>query len=102
MRLLGRSYAIAPSGLIFLIDCLSDIVLNSVREYIFQAEVSMTSIRKGEAEPRPRFRGSRFFHSMDEWYFITRERTVEGPFEHRDEAEKMLETYLNGLGASVH
>jgi hypothetical protein len=39
---------------------------------------------------------------MDEWYFITRERTVEGPFEHRDEAEKMLETYLNGLGANIH
>ena len=77
-------------------------MLNSAREYTFQVEGSMTSIRKGEAELQPRFRGSRFFHSMDEWYFITRERTVEGPFEHRDEAEKMLETYLNGLGANIH
>lgn len=62
----------------------------------------MTSIRKGESEPQPRFRGSRFFHSMDEWYFITRERTVEGPFEHLAEAEEVLATYLTGLDASVH
>jgi hypothetical protein len=39
---------------------------------------------------------------MDEWYFITRERTVEGPFEHRAEAEEVLATYLTGLDASVH
>ena len=68
----------------------------------YQGEVLMTSKRKGESEPRPRFRGSRFFHSMDEWYFVTRERTVEGPFEHQVEAETMLETYLDGLHANVH
>ena len=62
----------------------------------------MTFIREGESEPQPRFRGSRFFHSMDEWSFITRERTVEGPFEHQAEAEKMLQTYLDGLGTSIH
>lgn len=62
----------------------------------------MTVIRKGESEPRSRFRESRFFHSMDEWYFVTRERTVEGPFQHRGEAEKMLETYIHGLDTLVH
>ena len=62
----------------------------------------MTSVRKGEPESQPRFRGSRFFHSMDKWYFITREGTVEGPFEHRVAAEKMLKKYLNGLDATVH
>ena len=62
----------------------------------------MTSVRKGESELHPRFRGSRFFHSMDKWYFITREGTVEGPFEHRVEAEQTLKTYLNGLDATVH
>ena len=62
----------------------------------------MTFIRKGETESLPRFRESRFFHSMDEWYFVTRERTVEGPFEHRSEAEKILETYLNGVDATVY
>ncbi|RLA48439.1 MAG: hypothetical protein DRR04_11170 [Gammaproteobacteria bacterium] len=62
----------------------------------------MTSIRKDESELHPRFRESRFFHSMDQWYFVTRERTVEGPFEHRLAAEEMLQTYLNELDATVH
>lgn len=62
----------------------------------------MASMRKDESEPTPRFRASRFFHSMDKWYFITREGTVEGPFEHRVEAEQTLENYLNGLDATVH
>lgn len=62
----------------------------------------MTSVRKGESESQPRFRESRFFHSMDKWYYITREGTVEGPFEHRVEAEQMLEAYLNELEKTVH
>jgi hypothetical protein len=76
--------------------------VNGIEENTYKGEVLMTSMRKGESEPQPRFRGSRFFHSMEEWYFITRERTVEGPFGHRVEAEKMLETYLNGLDGNVH
>jgi hypothetical protein len=39
---------------------------------------------------------------MDEWYFVTRERTVEGPFKHRVDAKKMLEAYIHGLDATVH
>jgi hypothetical protein len=31
---------------------------------------------------------------MEEWYFLTREGTVEGPYEDRDHAERMLETYI--------
>ena len=57
----------------------------------------MTSLRKGESTPQTRFRANRFFHSMEQWYFITRESTVEGPFEHRDEAEEMLNAYLDEL-----
>ena len=62
----------------------------------------MTDLRKGESEPTPRVRASRFFHSLDQWYFITREGTVEGPFEDRTEAEQNLETYLGGLAELVH
>jgi Domain of unknown function (DUF6316) len=62
----------------------------------------MTSMRKGEIESHPRFRESRFFHSMDKWYFITREGSVEGPFEDRVEAEQMLEVYLDEQEATVH
>ena len=62
----------------------------------------MTEVRKGESEIPARFRKSRFFHSMEEWYFITREETVEGPFEHRAEAEQMLEAYISKMGAPAH
>ena len=54
----------------------------------------MTGIRKGESEAQPRYRKSRFFVSIDKWYFLTREGTVEGPFERRVEAEKNLDNYL--------
>lgn len=62
----------------------------------------MTPIRKGESEVHPRFRANRFFHSMDEWYFITREETVEGPFKHRAEAEEVLEAYIKELNTTAH
>jgi hypothetical protein len=77
-------------------------VLSGVKENTYHGEVFMTSMRKDESESTPRFRVSRFFHSMDKWYFITREGTVEGPFDHRAEAEQTLENYLNGLDATVH
>jgi hypothetical protein len=77
-------------------------VLNSVKGDNYNGEMFMTSMRRDESESTPRFRVSRFFHSMDKWYFITREGTVEGPFEHRGEAEQILETYLNGLDGAVH
>ena len=67
-----------------------------------KSEVSVSPMRKGESEVPPRFRKSRFFHSMDEWYFITREETVEGPFAHKAEAERMLEAYISSLSEPVH
>ena len=61
----------------------------------------MNVAREGESEPQPRFRESRVYHSLDEWYFLTREATVEGPFENRTEAERMLKTYISQMQASV-
>ncbi len=54
----------------------------------------MADKRKGEWESAPRFRDSRFFRSLDKWYFLTREGTVEGPFRHRTHAEKVLDSYI--------
>ena len=62
----------------------------------------MTEVRKDESEAPSRFRKSRFFHSMEEWYFITREETVEGPFKHKGEAKQMLEAYISKMGAPAH
>lgn len=60
----------------------------------------MTRMRKGESEPHTRVRESRFFHSMEEWYFLTREGTVEGPFNERTDAEQGLQSYLANLSES--
>ena len=54
----------------------------------------MTALRKGETEPRRRHRENRFFRAIDKWYYLTREGTVEGPFDRRPEAEKNLRAYL--------
>ena len=52
------------------------------------------TLRKGESAPQPRYRENRFFHSMEKWYYLTREGMVEGPFEDRSEAEQQLDGYL--------
>ena len=62
----------------------------------------MTKMRKGDTEPHSRFRENRFFHSMEEWYFVTREGTVEGPYEHRAAAEENLEIYLRNVNKTVN
>ncbi len=62
----------------------------------------MTRLRKGESEVHTRVRESRFFHSLEEWYFLTREGTVEGPFDERTDAEAGLESYLAELPESVN
>jgi len=67
-----------------------------------EEEVMMTAMRKDDVKTHTRHRENRFFHSMERWYFLTREGTVEGPFEHRDDAQDMLETYLNALEGVIH
>ena len=61
----------------------------------------MVDRRKGEREARSRYRHSRFFQSLDQWYFLTREGTVEGPFQHRGHAEQVLEGYLQARDLSL-
>ena len=67
-----------------------------------EAHFCMADKHKGEREPGSRYRHCRFFHSLDQWYFLTREGTVEGPFRHRSHAEKGLDTYIrtqNGVSS---
>ena len=54
----------------------------------------MSDLRKGDLEPHIKFRPSRFFKEGGKLYFLTREGTMEGPFELRLEAEKRLENYI--------
>jgi hypothetical protein len=43
------------------------------------------------------FRSQRFFNEGSQWYFTTRENTIEGPYESRDEADQELMMYLRGV-----
>jgi hypothetical protein len=54
----------------------------------------MADQRKGDLEPYTKFRTGRFFKDGGQWYFLTREGTMEGPFELRLEAENRLEDYI--------
>ncbi len=54
----------------------------------------MTDRREGDTDARARFRTERIFCEAGDWYFHTREKTIEGPFSTRAAAESKLEDYL--------
>jgi hypothetical protein len=54
----------------------------------------MIQQRKGENGSQARFRSDRFFQEAGDWYFHTREGTVEGPFQYRLAAESRLADYI--------
>lgn len=51
------------------------------------------AVRVGETD-KNWFRSDRMLHINDEWYFLTREMTQEGPFKNRHEAELELNLYI--------
>jgi len=55
--------------------------------------------RKEDLTTSTRFRSDRFFTEGSQWYFATRENTVEGPFSNREEAENGLMLYLRDIQA---
>ena len=57
-------------------------------------DFSMADQRKSDSEPYSKFRTSRFSKENLEWYYLTREGTIEGPFERKIDAENRLENYI--------
>ena len=53
-------------------------------------------VRSGE-NVKTWFRGDRFLHINDQWFFMTREQTQEGPFSSRQEAERELNYYIRHM-----
>lgn len=53
--------------------------------------------READGEKKSWFRSQRFFSEGNKWYFTTRENTVEGPFDSREDAEQELMLYLRNL-----
>lgn len=59
--------------------------------------------RAGEDPKRKHFRASRFSVSNGKHYFTTREGTLEGPFDSREEAERELAVYIRrNSGADIY
>lgn len=54
----------------------------------------MADVRKADKEPKNWFRSSRYFRDSSQWYFNTREGTMEGPFELMEDAEARLAEYI--------
>jgi hypothetical protein len=51
--------------------------------------------RDGDEGSKSWFRSSRVFQQDGSWFFLTREGRTEGPFGGRNEAERMLDNYIN-------
>lgn len=55
----------------------------------------MSSRRSGDPlDSRSRFRTKRLLKDGDEWYFLTREGSVQGPFHSQSDAHEQLERYI--------
>ena len=54
------------------------------------------TVRRKDDDPvsRTRFRTDRMMENGGSWFFLTREGTVEGPFECREDADMQLEVYI--------
>lgn len=54
----------------------------------------MAEKRKDDPSPRAHFRSERMFLDGGEWYFYTREGTIEGPFQDMVAARTRLDSYI--------
>ncbi len=54
----------------------------------------MSDCRRGEKKPFTKFRADRFIKDKGKWYFETREKTIEGPFDSKSEAEQRLQDHI--------
>ena len=54
----------------------------------------MSEKRSGDAAPKAFFRSERMFVDGGQWYFHTREGTIEGPFRDSVEANNRLDSYI--------
>ncbi len=54
----------------------------------------MSDRRETDGDAYSKYRPSRFVKEGGEWYFSTREGTLEGPFELKTDAEERLNSYI--------
>ena len=59
------------------------------------------NVRSGE-ESNSWFRSDSMLHVNENWYFVTRENTQEGPFSSRNEAENELMLYIRHTNDALY
>lgn len=53
--------------------------------------------RSDDHDEKTWFSSDRFFCEEGKWFFTTRENTIEGPYDSRDDAEQELMMYLRQI-----
>ena len=66
----------------------------TLAQLIKQLGSSMTDYRKDDLGRKTYFRTKRLYQENGQWYFFTREGTMEGPFQDKVHALKMLDNYI--------
>lgn len=61
----------------------------------------MSEKRQSDNLSRSWFRAERFFEHEGQWYFYTREGSMEGPFSDRFTARERLEAYLKVIRSGM-
>lgn len=61
----------------------------------------MAAKRKDDPRCRPVYRSERIVEETGQWYFYTREGTVKGPFEDRQDAELQVEAYIRVINSGL-
>ena len=73
---------------------LSNFKVNVIYVGAMYQGLPMSIKRSSDSEPGTFFRSDRFFQETGKWYFLTREGTVEGPFDDPAKAKDRLESYI--------
>ncbi len=57
--------------------------------------------RKDDLKTQTRFRSDRIFEHNSEWFFYTREGTIEGPFKQQLEASHHVKIYIEMMASRL-
>ena len=61
----------------------------------------MSAKRQNDHQQRTWFRADRFFQHEGQWYFHTREGSMEGPFPDRFVARERMEAYIKAMKSGM-
>jgi hypothetical protein len=67
--------------------------------FIFKQEKTMFGKREQDPAPTVHYRSDRVTRVNGEYFFSTRENTLEGPYPNRTEAERETEAYIQRMQA---